>query len=128
LIPDIHVHIFLKREAGKTFTKLFYIKRFRFIVLNATFNNISVIWWRSGLLVEKTGVNVQPVASHRQTLSHNVVSSTPRHWRHSNAQCGNRSRPRLPLFSSKSAFSVCTNWNIKSGMDHTPTRKWLPFK
>jgi hypothetical protein len=39
-------------------------------------------------LVEETGVpgeNHRPVASHRQTLSHNVVSSTPRHervWTH----------------------------------------------
>ena len=29
---------------------------FGFMVLNATFNNISVISWRSGLLVEETGV------------------------------------------------------------------------
>jgi hypothetical protein len=41
---DRTIHIFLKREAGKAFTRLFYIKRFRFIVLNATFNNIAVIW------------------------------------------------------------------------------------
>ena len=37
------------------------------MVLNATFNNISVIWWSSVLLVEETGVsgeNYQPVASH----------------------------------------------------------------
>ena len=37
-------------------------------------------WW-SVLLVEETrglGENHRPVASHRQTLSHNVVSSTPR--------------------------------------------------
>jgi hypothetical protein len=37
--------------------------------------------WRSVLLVEETrvpGENHQPVASHWQTLSHNVVSSTPR--------------------------------------------------
>jgi len=27
-----------------------------FILFNATFNNISVIWWRSVLLVEETGV------------------------------------------------------------------------
>ena len=50
-----------------------------FIVFNATFNNISVISWESGLLVEETGVpgeHHQPVASHWQTLSHNVVSST----------------------------------------------------
>jgi hypothetical protein len=37
-----------------------------FIVFNATFNNISVISWRLGLLVEETGVledNHRPVAS-----------------------------------------------------------------
>jgi len=54
-----------------------------FIVFNATFKNISVISWRSILLEEETGV---PVASHWQTLSHNVVSSTPRHERDSNSQ------------------------------------------
>jgi hypothetical protein len=46
------------------------------MVLNATFNNISVISWRSVLLVEETGEpreNHQPVASQWQTLSHNVV-------------------------------------------------------
>jgi hypothetical protein len=49
-----------------------------FMVLSATFNNISV------LLVEETRVpreNHRPVASHLQTLSHNVVSSTPCHER-----------------------------------------------
>ena len=53
----------------------------RLMMVNATFNNISVISWRSVLLVEETGVPVEnhrPVASHWQTLSHNVVSSTPR--------------------------------------------------
>jgi hypothetical protein len=37
------------------------------MVLNATFNNISVILWQSVLLVEETGLpgeNHQPVASH----------------------------------------------------------------
>jgi hypothetical protein len=51
------------------------------MVFNATFNTISVISWRSVLLVEKTGVpgeNNRPAASHWHTLSHNVVSSTPR--------------------------------------------------
>ena len=60
-----------------------------FIVLNTTFNNITVISWRSVLLVEETGVpgeNHRPVTSHRQTLSHNVVSSTPRHKQGSNSQ------------------------------------------
>jgi hypothetical protein len=50
-----------------------------FMVLNATCINISVISWRSVLLVDETGVpreNHRPVASHLQTLSHNVVSST----------------------------------------------------
>jgi hypothetical protein len=52
------------------------------MVFNATFNNISVISWGSVLLVEETGVpgeNHWPVASQWQTLSHNVVSSTPHH-------------------------------------------------
>ena len=52
------------------------------MVFNTTFNNISVILWRPVLLVEETRVpreNYRPVASHWQTLSHNVVSSTPRH-------------------------------------------------
>ena len=51
------------------------------IVLNATFNNISVISWLSVSLVEETvepGVNHRSAVSHWQTLSHNVVSSTPR--------------------------------------------------
>ena len=41
--------------------------RVRDMVFNATFNNISVISWRSVLLVEETGVtgeNYRPVASH----------------------------------------------------------------
>ena len=52
-----------------------------FMLLKATFNSISVISWRSVLLVEETGSpgeNHRPVASQRQTLLHNVVSSTPR--------------------------------------------------
>ena len=48
------------------------------MVFNVTFNNISVIWWRSVLLLEKTGENYRPATSHWQALSHNVVSSTPR--------------------------------------------------
>jgi hypothetical protein len=49
------------------------------MVPNATFNNISVISWRSVLLVKETGVpgeNHWSVASHWQNLSYNVVSST----------------------------------------------------
>ena len=52
----------------------------RVMVFNATFNNISAISWWLVLLVADTGVpgeNHQTVASHWQTVSHNVVSSTP---------------------------------------------------
>ena len=35
-----------------------------FMVFNATFNNISVISWRSDLAVEETGENHRPVESH----------------------------------------------------------------
>jgi hypothetical protein len=60
--------------------------RVRVMVFNTTFSNISVISWRSVLLVEETGENHQPVASHWQTLSHNDVSGTPRHERVLNSQ------------------------------------------
>ena len=59
------------------------------MVFNATFKNILVILWWSILLVKETrvpGENHRPVASRRKTLSHNVVSSTPRHERCSNLQ------------------------------------------
>ena len=59
------------------------------VVFNVILNNISVISWRSILLVEETGVleeNHQPATSHWQTLSHNVVYSTPRHELNSNSQ------------------------------------------
>ena len=50
------------------------------MVLNAIIINISVISWWSVLLMEETGVpgeNHHPAVCHLQTLSHNVVSSTP---------------------------------------------------
>ena len=59
------------------------------MVLNATLNNISAISRRSVLLVEETrvpGENHRPVASSLQTLSHNVVLSTPRQERGSTSQ------------------------------------------
>ena len=62
----------------------FNMFEFRLMVFNATFNNISVISWQSVLLVEETGVSGEKhcvVASHGQTLSHNVVLSTPRNER-----------------------------------------------
>jgi hypothetical protein len=65
------------------------IKLVGFMVFNATFNTISAISWRSILLVEEIIVpkeNHRPVAIHWHTLSHNVVSSTPRNERGSNSQ------------------------------------------
>jgi hypothetical protein len=43
---------------------------------------VSILSWRSVLLIGETGVpgeNHRPGLRHWQTLSHNVVSSTPRH-------------------------------------------------
>ena len=61
------------------------------MLFNATFNNISIknVYRGAVFLVEKSGVHREthrPATSHRQTLSHNVVSSTPRHERDSNSQ------------------------------------------
>jgi hypothetical protein len=59
------------------------------MVFNATFNNISVISWRSVLLAEETrvsGENHRSAASHRQSSSYNIVSGTPRHERDLNSQ------------------------------------------
>ena len=55
--------------------------RVRVMVFNTTFNTISFISWRSVLLMEETWVPREDhwtAGSHWQTLSHNVVSSTPR--------------------------------------------------
>ena len=60
-----------------------------FVVFNATFNSISVKSWQSVLLREETGVpreNHRPVSSHRQSLSHDVVSSTACHEQELNSK------------------------------------------
>ena len=60
---------------------------YRIKVFNANSNSISAISWRSVLLVEEIGApreNHRPAASHLQTLSHKVVSSTPRHQPYAN--------------------------------------------
>jgi len=60
------------------------------MVLNTTFNNISVISWRSEVsyivavsFIDGGNQSTQrkPQTCHWQTLSHNVVTSTPRHER-----------------------------------------------
>jgi len=96
IIPDIIIFytffvyktltfILWKETTFKISIYFFFVRktfgvRVRVLVLNTTYNNISVISWQSLLLVEETrrpGENHRPVASHWQTLSHNVVSSTP---------------------------------------------------
>ena len=56
--------------------------RIRVRVFNATFNNISVILWRSVILMEETGIPREKNTDLSQVtwppLSHKVVSSTPR--------------------------------------------------
>jgi hypothetical protein len=62
--------------AFNSISTIFRFIRFRFMVLNATFNNISVILWRSLLLVEETrvsGENHWPVVSHWKILSAHKV-------------------------------------------------------
>jgi hypothetical protein len=61
---------FIQNQQIKS-TTIIYIgtlfEGFRVVVLNTTFNNISVISWRSVLLMEETGgprENHQPAASH----------------------------------------------------------------
>ena len=73
-----------QKRVMRTKLDIYVLNSFQLMVLlmvfNATFNNISVISWRPDLLVEETEVpedNHRPVTSHGQTLSHNVVSSTP---------------------------------------------------
>ena len=54
-----------------------------FMVFNAPFNHISVLSCQSELLAEETGVpgkNHWHVTSHKQNLSHNVVSSFKSKW------------------------------------------------
>ena len=76
-----------------------------FMVFKATFKNISVISCQSVLLMEDIGVsgeNHQPGASHWQTLSHNVASSTF-------DSTTMRSRPRRPhrgYFVKKKQLSI----------------------
>jgi hypothetical protein len=43
------------------------LNRVRFMVFNATFNNISVISWRSVLLVDENGI---PGEKHRPAANH----------------------------------------------------------
>jgi hypothetical protein len=79
------------------------------MVLNATFNNISVISWRSVLLVEETRVprwNHRTAASYWQTLSHYVVSSTPRHERDSKSQLHSSHKSNYHTITTTTTLSL----------------------
>ena len=101
LFPFISV---LLQHGSLNIIILFSSKRMvGFIVFSATFNNISVISWRSGLLVEETGVHGRKhrhVASHWQTLLHNVGPSTLHHEQGSNSTLlGVRQRLSIDILS-----------------------------
>jgi hypothetical protein len=68
----LNIICFLRNGFGCTC----HVHRVSDMVFSATFNIISVISWRSALLVKEIGIpgeNHRPTASHWQTLSHNVV-------------------------------------------------------
>ena len=75
LFSSIHINM---NVLDLIFFILFICCGIWFMVPNATFNIISVISWRSVLLVEETGGYHRPFASHWQTLLHYMVSSTHR--------------------------------------------------
>ena len=88
-----------------------------FMVFNTTFNNISVILWRSVLLVEETGVlgeNHRPVVSHWQTLSHNIVSSTPCYEQDSDSLTKVQYTFILSTDQMESTSMPSYNWNLHS--------------
>ena len=82
------------------------------MVFNTTFNKISVISWRSVLLLDEArvpGENHRSAVSHGQTLSHNVVSSTPLlSWIRTHNVSGDRHRVSLQdkLFQSYQLLSI----------------------
>ena len=76
-VNEWNVHLFVLKILGysiihSNLNDWVQFKIVGLMVFNTTFNNISVISWRSVLLVEETGLpreNSWPVASHWQTLS-----------------------------------------------------------
>ena len=59
--------------------EMFYGMRIRILVLDVTFNNISVVSCWLFLLVDETVEKHRSAESHWQTLSQNVLLSTPCH-------------------------------------------------
>ena len=77
------VILLIKIDYKKSFSK---IKVSNIRHDNITWYKLSVILWRSVLMMEEIGENHRPATSHWQTLSYNVVSSAPCHEQHSNSQ------------------------------------------
>jgi hypothetical protein len=84
------------------------------MVLNTTFNNISVILWMSDLLEEETGVpweNHWSAASHWQTLTHNVVSSTQK-------------KKNLKKYTIRIFYFFYQNWYFPDNWPYILTFPW----
>jgi hypothetical protein len=109
---------------------------------------LSVILWRSVLLVEETrvpGENHKPVASHWQTWSHNVVSSTlrlggvqthnisgDRHRLHKYCKSNyivpynhDHNSP-FPCFCNLIKLTICSTRNMSSPQIHIFTAQFTP--
>ena len=87
------------------------------MVFNATFNNISVISWRSVLLVEETGENHRPAASRWQTLSHNIHCITTQcvfHWSLVFSKEDNHTGGgvKIAIFGQSMFYLVCFNCDL----------------
>ena len=66
---DIGIYLKLLDYVGFIIAKVMLV--LGFMVFNATFNNISVISWRSALLVKETEI---PDQNHRPAASHYIIA------------------------------------------------------
>ena len=104
------------------------------MTFNTIFNNMSATSWRSVLLVEETGVsreNHRPATRHSQTLSHNVVSSTPHHDRskYENKMSQNNVKKLFLYYASFNRSSVmsCRFYWWKKTIDYKKLKNLITF-